>query len=324
MRVSIAMATYNGEKFIKEQLDSFLNQTLLPYELVVCDDRSNDSTIEILEEFQRNAPFIVRVIRNSENIGHERNFGKVIDLCQGDLIFLSDQDDVWLPSKIFSVVEIFNKRKNVLLVINDAEIADASMQLTGRTVFGQTQAAGVIGSNGKSLTLGCATAFRSQLRSLISPIPALDYGHDSWIHDFTQLIGGRYVLKHTLQLYRRHGGNVSNWAFDGSAKATMQNVLKPSAGKDLRPAYIKRLLTLDLMKSRMTDFGLDHYLKLNSPIPYSDVLLSIDHAIVALNSRMHMFEHGWLARKLLAITMLLRGDYKHFLGIKSFAKDFLR
>lgn len=324
MKLSIAMATYNGAQYLQEQLDSILAQARLPDELVVCDDVSNDATIEILGRFKKVAPFTVRIFQNVENLGHEKNFGKAIDLCEGDLIFLSDQDDVWLPSKLASVEDIFNKRKGVLLVINDAEITDGTMQPTGRTVFDQTRAAGVIGENGKSLTLGCATAFRSELRSLISPVPALDYGHDSWIHDFTHMIGGRYVLEQTLQFYRRHGNNVSNWAFDGSARATMQNVVKPSAGKDLRPAYEKRMATLDLMTNRLNSLGTAAYTKLGTLIPFSDVLSELKRAKGALSRRKHMFEYGWLSRKVVAIDMLLRGEYRYFLGWKSFAKDLLR
>lgn len=324
MKLSIAMATYNGAKFIQEQLDSISTQTQQPYELVVCDDGSNDETIEILERFKKNVRFRVRIFRNDVNLGHEKNFGKAIDLCVGDVIFLCDQDDTWFSSKLETVQDVFNSDSGILLVINDAEITDGNMLPTGRTVFGQTRAAGVIGENGKSLTLGCATAFRSELRSLISPVPALDYGHDSWIHDFTHMIGGRYVLKQTLQFYRRHGNNVSNWAFDGSARATMQNVVKPSAGKDLRPAYEKRIATLELMIVRLTSLGPLAYSKLGHLKPFSDVLSELKRAMGAISRRKHIFEYGWMSRKILAVNMLMRGEYRYFLGWKSFAKDFLR
>lgn len=324
MKLSIAMATYNGAQYLEEQLDSFLAQSRLPSELVVSDDRSSDMTIEILERFKSRAPFPVRISQNEVNLGHEINFSKAIDLCEGEIIFLSDQDDVWLPSKLAVVEGIFIKENWALLVINDAEITNGTMQPTGRTVFGQTKAAGVLGDDGKSLTLGCATAFRSELRSLISPVPALEYGHDSWIHDFTHMVGGRYVLEETLQLYRRHGGNASNWAFDGSARATMQNVVEPSAGKDLRPAYEKRIATLDLMEVRLTSLGPAAYAKIGGLKPFSVVLAELDRARNALNQRKHMFEYGWIDRKIVAFNMLWRREYRYFLGWKSFVKDLLR
>ena len=324
MRLSIAMATYNGADYIGEQLESLFKQTRQPHELIVCDDGSNDATLELLEEFKKRVPFAVRIFRNKENIGHERNFGKAIDLCAGDLIFLCDQDDVWFPSKLEVIEKIFRANKNILLVVNDAEITDGYLNPTGRTVFGQSKAAGVFGQNGKSLTLGCATAFRAELRSLISPVPALEYGHDSWIHDFTHIIDGRYVLDEELQFYRRHGKNVSNWVFDGSERASMKAVMRPSAGKDLRPAYEKRIATLELMTVRVRDLGQEGYGKLNASTSYANVLLELKHAISALNNRKLIFTYGWARRKLLAIGMWSKGDYRYFLGWKSFLKDLLR
>jgi glycosyltransferase involved in cell wall biosynthesis len=324
LKLSIAMTTYNGAKYLKEQLNSFLSQTVIPSELVVCDDGSSDETVAILDSFKSASPFPVRVFKNEKNLGHEKNFGKVIDLCSGDIIFLSDQDDVWFPTKLARVSSIFISKPGVLLVINDAEITNGAGLPTGRTVFSQTKAAGVIGASGKSLTLGCATAFRSELRSLISPVPALEYGHDSWIHDFTHMVGGRYVLEETQQFYRRHGGNVSNWAFDGSAVATMQAVLSPSAGQDLRPAYAKRVSTLELMSKRLTSLGGMEYARFGTSRPFLKVLTDLERAKTALNRRKLMFELGWFRRKLVAINMLLLGEYRYFLGWKSFAKDIFR
>ena len=324
MKLSIAMATYNGADFIQEQLLSLMNQTLLPDELVVCDDGSTDGTLGLLENFKSLATFEVKIIKNCKNLGHELNFGRAIDLCKGDIIFLCDQDDVWFSGKLAAVTEIFNAEPGVLLVINDAEITNGNGIPTGRTVFSQTKAAGVIGEKSKSLTLGCATAIRSELRALISPVPSLDYGHDSWIHDFTHMIGARYVLNDVLQYYRRHGGNVSNWAFDGRAEATMLDVMRPSAGKDLRPAYEKRVLTLELMSVRLVSMGKMKYDTIAKSRPFCDVLSDVNCAKEAILRRKLMFEFGWFGRKTVAIYMLLRGEYRYFLGWKSFAKDLLR
>ena len=103
MRISIAMTTYNGSKYLKEQLDSFTKQTHLPDELVVTDDGSSDDTLEILENFAKKASFEVLIFRNNTNLGYAMNFGHAIGLCTGDLIFLSDQDDIWFPEKIETV-----------------------------------------------------------------------------------------------------------------------------------------------------------------------------------------------------------------------------
>src|SRR5215207_2518174 len=100
VRISIALCTYNGEQYLQQQLDSFVAQSRPPDELVVCDDRSTDRTVPIVEDFAKRAPFRVELVINETNLGSTRNFEKAIGLCTGDIIFLADQDDVWLPEKL--------------------------------------------------------------------------------------------------------------------------------------------------------------------------------------------------------------------------------
>lgn len=102
--VSIAMATYNGERFLREQLDSILAQTHQNFELIVCDDCSTDSTVQILREYEKNDSRI-KVFLNEENLGFKKNFEKAIGLCSGDYIALSDQDDIWLPEHLQVLIE---------------------------------------------------------------------------------------------------------------------------------------------------------------------------------------------------------------------------
>src|SRR4051812_29809463 len=100
--VSVAMATYNGAEFIRDQLRSLALQKRLPDELVVSDDGSTDDTVDILEAFAETAPFPVRISVNRENLGFTRNFERAILGCGGDIIYICDQDDVWFPNKIQS------------------------------------------------------------------------------------------------------------------------------------------------------------------------------------------------------------------------------
>jgi glycosyltransferase involved in cell wall biosynthesis len=99
-RISVALCTYNGERFLHQQLDSIAMQTRLPDELVVCDDRSTDRTLAIVREFAASAPYPVRVFENQANLGFAANFEGAIRRCDGDLIALSDQDDVWYPTRL--------------------------------------------------------------------------------------------------------------------------------------------------------------------------------------------------------------------------------
>ena len=96
LHISVAMCTYNGGKYLREQLISIAKQARLPDELIVCDDVSNDATLQILNEFQKMAPFPIRIHRNGVRLGVTKNFEQAIALCNGDIIALSDQDDVWM------------------------------------------------------------------------------------------------------------------------------------------------------------------------------------------------------------------------------------
>jgi glycosyltransferase involved in cell wall biosynthesis len=323
-KLSIAMTTYNGERYLAQQLETFALQSRLPNELVVCDDRSTDSTLEILNDFAQAAPFEVRIVRNPTNIGHERNFGQAVSLARGDIIFLADQDDAWYPDKLSVVENAFAADHEALLFVNDVLIADADLEPTGRTVLGQMRAAGVLGRNAKSLTLGCATAIRSRLRDLVSPIPPFNYGHDSWVHDFTEVLGGRRILKQVLQLYRRHESNASYWAFDSKSRASPIDVMRPSAGRDLTSEYNKRLRVLGLMRERVLALGRDRFDAIRSGKDFDTALQDLTRAINAVERRTEMFRLGWFGRKALASRMLVSGDYEHFLGWRSFAKDVIR
>ena len=108
-RISVAMCTYNGEKYLHQQLASIAQQTRLPEEMVVCDDCSSDSTPEIIEEFARTVPFPVRFFRNPQNLGSTKNFEKAIGLCTGDMIALCDQDDIWMPEKLARQAEMMER-----------------------------------------------------------------------------------------------------------------------------------------------------------------------------------------------------------------------
>ena len=128
MKLSIAMCTYNGASYLQEQLDSFLWQTRLPDEIVVCDDCSQDETVEILKEFAANSPFPVHLHVNKTNLGLTKNFEKAIGKCTGDIIFLSDQDDVWLPERLEKFEAAFQKDADVGLVFCDAYLVNEKLE----------------------------------------------------------------------------------------------------------------------------------------------------------------------------------------------------
>lgn len=124
--ISVALCTYNGEKYITQQLESIANQSHPVDEIVVCDDRSTDNTIQLVDEFSKQHPEIkTTIIINETNIGVRLNFEKALNLCNGDIKFLSDQDDIWYPNKVETVVKYFNTNKNISVVFTNADLIDS-------------------------------------------------------------------------------------------------------------------------------------------------------------------------------------------------------
>lgn len=122
MNLSVALCTFNGEKFLEEQLDSILSQTVLPNEIIVCDDVSEDSTFEILQKYQNQYPSIFQIHRNNENLGYVKNFEKAMVLCSGDLILLCDQDDVWKKDKIESIQNTIIENPKINVICHNIEL----------------------------------------------------------------------------------------------------------------------------------------------------------------------------------------------------------
>ena len=135
--ISVALCTYNGEKYITQQLESIANQTTHVDEIVVCDDCSTDNTIQLVYDFSKRHPEIKTIIiENETNIGVRLNFEKALNTCNGDIKFLSDQDDVWFPNKVETIVTYFENNKDITVVFSNATLIDSeNNQLTKYTFF---------------------------------------------------------------------------------------------------------------------------------------------------------------------------------------------
>jgi glycosyltransferase involved in cell wall biosynthesis len=134
-QVSVAMATYNGERFLVEQLESLARQTRRPDELVVSDDGSTDGTCALVRSFAAKVPFPVRLLANSRNLGVNGNFDRAIAACKGGIVFPCDHDDVWLPQKIERMTEVLERHATSVMAISNSEIVDQALQSTGRSLY---------------------------------------------------------------------------------------------------------------------------------------------------------------------------------------------
>ena len=214
--LSIALCTYNGTNYLQEQLDSIAAQTRLPDELVICDDRSSDNTVDIIKLFASKVAFPVHLYINEKNLKTIKNFEKAISLCRGDVIVLSDQDDVWKPYKVESILTAFREHPGSGYVFSNAELVDENLRSLGSSLWkSQGIEDSVIKEYNpgeqvrillkKNLVWGVTMAFRSSLKELILPISQSFFMHDAWIALLASCAGFYGVpLSDSLVYYRQH------------------------------------------------------------------------------------------------------------------------
>jgi len=214
-RVSVAMATFNGERFLVEQLHSIAAQSRLPDELVVTDDGSTDATIAILEEFASTAHFPVSIHRNPERLGYADSFIRAASLCQGDLIAFCDQDDVWQPQRLAICLPLFAD-EDVLLCLHSAIVVDDALRPLG-FLSPHIKRSCVIASAAplKDHFPGFATIVRRSTPGLFQQPrpPALDgtqpMPHDTWASILARSFGSIAFIEQPLAFYRRHQSNIT-------------------------------------------------------------------------------------------------------------------
>lgn len=190
--VSVALCTFNGARYLPEQLASIASQTRQPRELLVCDDGSSDATLDILRAFATTAGFPVRIHQNERNLGSTQNFEKVINLCRGTYIALADQDDWWSPNKLEKLVPVLRDSSGGA-VFSDGVIMDENSVPTSQTLWGQNRFGdkdnkfnSKSGDGARSVLLRCNVVtgatlmFRSNLRGVLGPFPR-EWVHDGWM-----------------------------------------------------------------------------------------------------------------------------------------------
>lgn len=221
IRVSIAMCTYNGADYVQEQLESIGAQHRKPDELVVVDDGSVDGTPDIVRAFAKSAPFPVRLSVNDVTLGSTKNFERAIQRCEGNIIALADQDDVWKPHKLSAIENAFVRDDAVGMVFSNAEVVDQQLEPVGyglwRTVkfgdeaqkrFTNNQALAVLLK--RNVVTGATMAFRARFKAAIFPFPDTSpqlWVHDSWISLVIACLAPVGFISAPLIYYRQHANN---------------------------------------------------------------------------------------------------------------------
>ena len=214
MNISVAMATYNGSKYLISQLDSIAAQTLLPEEIIICDDCSSDETIRIIK--QHELYNIIKLNINEHRVGIVENFKKATSLCKlENFIAFADQDDIWLPTKLeknYNALGALNSQHLPALVYSDAIFVNKNgdilnnsfMNEMGIDKFKHNFETVLFGS----LMLGCTIMFNSKMREVLLTIPTnANFNHDAWVSLASFSFGKNFFIKEPLILYRKHEKN---------------------------------------------------------------------------------------------------------------------
>lgn len=215
-RLSVALTTYNGRRHLMAQVKSILHQLGPDDELVISDDGSTDGTIDLLLTLSSQDRRIRWV--DGPRIGLIQNFANALRYCQGEIIFISDQDDVWLDDKVTRVLAAFAAHPKALLIQHDARFTDENLKPEDRTVFQWRKARrGILRNILKNSYQGCSIAIRRPLLRIALPFPKEIPMHDQWLGLLAELFGKTIFLDSVLMLYRRHGTNMTA-ARPGSAR----------------------------------------------------------------------------------------------------------
>lgn len=218
--ISVALCTFNGSRFLAEQLQSIAAQTVLPSELVICDDGSTDETLSILNQFAENAPFQVQLFQNEKRLGPAENFEKAICACNGEVIFLCDQDDIWETDKVEHMMQAFEANPTAAYAFSNAEMIGDQSANVGATLWDavglQTKLADFRDAGQVRILLkhnvvtGATMAFRKSFRELVLPIPS-GWMHDYWIVLLGSSLSYGVPVPECLMKYRRHASQVCGW-----------------------------------------------------------------------------------------------------------------
>ena len=242
--VSIALCTFNGEKYLAEQLDTLITQTYPNIEIIVVDDCSTDSTLKILKEYEsRN---LIRLYQNEKNIGFSKNFENAIQLCKGEFIALSDQDDIWEKNKIKLLLDNIG---DSILIYHDSELINSTGQSLNKRMSDVNNF--VKGTNNKAFIFrnciaGHMIFFRKKLTSFIFPVPDIFF-HDWWMVYAATTIDRITFVPNVLVKYRQHEKSYTD-------TLKLREVQEHSRGRGAIAGYEQRILTNHKVLKRLNIF----------------------------------------------------------------------
>jgi hypothetical protein len=303
--VSVALATFNGERYLAAQLESLAKQTLRPLELIAVDDGSSDHTVEIIRSFAASAPFEVRLTQNSTRLGYRENFMKAAAFCSGDLIAFCDQDDVWHPDKLVRTQQAFEDPE-LLLAYHNSELIDEGDAVLGAAFGKRGMTFSPLGTRPWLVVPGHAQVFR---RSLLKLTPlhsesldpyAIDQPmpHDQWSVFWASVLGKIRYLPDSLTQYRQHAANTSGWPLADLPTYVRENI--SSAARYAIGECMAAKNRLELLHRASPLLDTDAASRLNAATRYYEAL------IVRSELRQTLYTEKRLSARATALLGLIR------------------
>ncbi|MEY4968140.1 MAG: hypothetical protein RIQ73_839, partial [Actinomycetota bacterium] len=316
LSLSIAMATYNGDLYLAEQLDSILCQSRLPDELIIHDDASDDTTVSVIQDFVSRAPFSVRLKVNPRRMGSTRNFEEAIRECTGEIIFLCDQDDIWHPKKMALIEECFMRDAKVGAVFSDARVFHQNKDLPESGLwdgirFSSREQAKIAANEVATVLLrhpvvtGATMAFRSSLRELVLPVPG-KWMHDAWISLIIGCTSRLAMIPEPLISYRQHEKNQIGIRRRNKAD-----------GKSFDKIYGQKALDFELARTRLIEFS-DYFPNVEQQI------FHFDEKLVFLRARASLPGTRWRRWPCALRELFMLRYYRYSMGLESFLDDVIR
>ncbi|TFD19491.1 glycosyltransferase family 2 protein [Cryobacterium sp. TMS1-13-1] len=321
VRVAVALCTYNGAAYLEEQLLSILGQTLCPDEIVVSDDGSTDETLAVVQRVVAAASPAVNfvVLKNNTALGVTANFEQALAACSGDLIALSDQDDVWWPERLERMVAEFTRRHELQMLHADARLVDSVGTPLGFSLLktlGVSDADRAAVHNGhaidaylrRNIVTGATMMVRADLVKRSRPFPAA-WVHDEWVAMVAAATGLVDLLDEPLTDYRQHGGNqIGVTSLDASGK--LGRLRAPRTSRNAR-----LLARAEALQQRASGF---------EPAVSASVLALID-AKLAHEKRRSALPANPLLRVGPVVRGWREGDYSRFgLGLQDVLRDLVQ
>lgn len=299
LKYSVALCTYNGEKYIVEQLRSITEQTVRPSQIIISDDGSSDKTIVLAHEFLSTAGIPFEIVNNIKAKGVTGNFSNAFTFCTEDIIFTSDQDDVWFKNKAETMLKCFESHDDALLIFSNGVLVDDKLQPIGSSMW-----ASVGVSNNmliekdwfsyllnRCLVTGAAMAFKKILFSESEVIPK-SWLHDGWLAWKAVAKKGLYACDAQLIMYRQHGNNVVGMSSVTSFKR-IKNYFKRFHVKDPNGRHIRYERYLALENSMGHMFTRAQQIELKKCIRFWKELIGLESEKSRLK-RIGIILNNWL------------------------------